>query len=243
LARALDIDNPVLALTLDDWLDVFSGHADTQYINASSNYDNLVDRYYQAIRHYDRLDECVLCGFSFAGLVALGLAERLESAGKSVASVALIDTHTPDYFDCAGVFNRVAKKIVDTENRMTTFILRLLRADKIFKHALFKNMYTKRLQLARLEACKAMVVPKLATQVTLFRAVKRSFYDPKKIDLGWCRHFPELNVFHVTGKHMGMMRGQHALGLARKLRGALFSTAEPLPATQAAQPERAVLAE
>jgi thioesterase domain-containing protein len=184
LARALDIDNPVLALTLDDWLDVFSGNSDTQYINTSSNYDRLVDRYYQAICHYDRLDECVLCGFSFAGLVALGLAERLESAGKSVASVALIDTHAPDYFDHASLFNRAAKKLVDTENRLTSLVVQMFGADKLFKHALFKNIYTKRLQLARLEACKAMRIPGLSTQITLFRAVKRSFYDPKKMDLG-----------------------------------------------------------
>jgi len=235
-ARALNVKNRILALNLDDWVEILIHGKDSNYFKDSENYDYIVERYYEQITHLGIADGSTLCGFSFGGLIALGVAKKLEERGVSLSSVALIDTHTPNYFDTASLVKRGLKKMVDLENyaviqmaEKLQLLANLFLVGSHFRRIVFKDLHLKKLHIARLKACKTLTIPELKSRVVIFRAKTRSFYDPGLKDLGWSKVIPNVEVYDVEGVHMKVMRGDKAFGLSQEFRKALIGLACVIP--------------
>jgi acetoacetyl-CoA synthetase len=81
--------------------------------------EDMADFYLDAFNNLRPQGSCILIGYSFGGLVALEMAQRLSESGKHVALLVLVDTYPhPRYFPPGQRLWLTAKKTTDRLSNM-----------------------------------------------------------------------------------------------------------------------------
>jgi acetoacetyl-CoA synthetase len=163
----------------------------------------------------------ILIGYSFGGLVALEMAQRLSEVGKSVALLALVDTYPhPRYFPPGQRLGLFAK-------RMSSYLVRALEHRSQVAGAQDRiasppgtgrlsfaqtTLRVKQSDLVALERYRPRFYP---GKIRFIRPEANSYLpnDPTAI---WKRLAAKLEVETVAGDHLGMV-GTHFESLAAVL--------------------------
>ena len=81
--------------------------------------EDMADCYLNALKNVGPQGSCILIGYSFGGLVAMEMAQRLSESGKHVALLVLVDTYPhPRYFPPGQRLWLAAKRTSDRLSNM-----------------------------------------------------------------------------------------------------------------------------
>ncbi|MCS0710057.1 non-ribosomal peptide synthetase [Massilia aurea] len=213
LGQLLDMDMPVYGLRAAG---LEEGEVPRTSVEA------MADDYLAEMRQVQPVGPYFLGGYSFGGLVAYEIANRLIAAGESVAFLGLIDTALPvplhydeekgidEFFSMLRYFGRQNPETLGQLRKMaeTRDIERML--DYCYETGLLPREIersTIRRRLATLTAnhiAKAKYwAPKINTHLTLFSAEGESRQD---CSIGWRKFYSDnLSIHTVPGNHASMM--------------------------------------
>jgi acetoacetyl-CoA synthetase len=192
--------------------------------------------YLDALKELQPDSSCILIGYSFGGLIALEMAQRLSDAGKSVALLVLIDTYPhPRYFPPAQRLWLFAKKMSGHVSNMKQMpirrafsylvdgVERRLHIAGVHKgHALPPEtrclsfaQTTSRVRESDFVALERYRPTVYRGKINFVRPEANSYLpnDPTAI---WKRLATELEIETVPGDHLGMV-GTHFKSLAAVL--------------------------
>ncbi|ADZ90629.1 non-ribosomal peptide synthetase [Marinomonas mediterranea] len=84
-------------------------------IAAQANLDGMIEQHLQQLRSQQAAGPYRLMGYSLGGVIAHGLAVRLQSMGEEVSFLGLLDTYPPDDQDWSGPTDEEAQQEVERE--------------------------------------------------------------------------------------------------------------------------------
>jgi thioesterase domain-containing protein len=196
-----------------------------------------------------------LCGYSFAGTLAFEIARQLETVGRRVAFLALLDTKcrvdlaqqeqggTPLTRRQRQRNHRYIWRHLSARDRVTYFSYyaqqrvnaireRLMHPRKTDKRNLLKKEVTRRfVERGRRNriASASYCMQSYAGSVTLFRAMLE-YRGERSLDLGWNMIAKGgVDVVEVSGNHIEILKLPHVRMLARRFRRCLREAQQKEP--------------
>ncbi len=215
LAIAMADEHPVRGVWLENEDDFLS--------LAENSVEHLAELYLRSIKSVQPSGPYRLLGSSFAGLLAMEMAQQLVRAGERVDLLAMIDTNTPE--------------LLRSRSARLAHIGHRLRSEKLHYVSGFAAKGIRRIQGAianrRAMAGKAQVAARQAFQreairryqpqpfpgeILLFVAERNTFGFARSGDLGWARYAGSgLRIHKLPGGHDGFTFRDGAKELARLL--------------------------
>lgn len=236
MVEYLDTDQSVYAVFLEEEVELIKTGQYDSVKSVFSSIPRLASRYLQSIRSVQPEGPYYLAGFSFGGLIAFEMAHQLQAAGAEVALVAMFDSmmmrKIPLWrrLQChwnlllEQGFNYLTKKVRCRMDKVMskTFLLTkrpngdlapsgggILPID-IAEREDFLDEVSER-------AARFYEPQRYSGKLLLFRAVDQSFFSETSPDLGWNPFARNLEIHHVPGNHMGIMKGPSASIVARHI--------------------------
>src|SRR5258708_6635551 len=197
----------------------------------------MAEWYLLAVRRVQPKGPYLLGGWSFGGLVAFEMAQRLDALGETVALLALLDSGVPEPGEAgpshdaqviAGVLEGVGfpmragelRARGDTGRQLADAVGRAQAAGllpPVFSAAAAHRHFE--ICKANLEAASAYRVLPYRGRITLFRTRREPGHDPTRI---WKRRAGGgLDTYDAPGQHSNMVWKPHVEELARQLRSCL----------------------
>ena len=193
--------------------------------------------YVAAVRSVQSYGPYLLGGWSMGGLIAFEMARQLQAQGQEVEFLALFDTPAPNAeeepMDEVSALASFALHLglsreqiqaaanafseADTEDPLS-FLLEYAKTASIVPHDLSLVHFRQQFDVfkANVSAARNYKAANLATNIALFRAAERS--PDADRTLGWTSSGLEnIEVHHVPGSHLTMMREPHVSVLAETL--------------------------
>ncbi|MDP8963997.1 MAG: thioesterase domain-containing protein, partial [Cyanobacteriota bacterium] len=250
LARNLGKERPVYGVYLQEEVDLLkSGKLDNQQ-TALTSVAGMAARYLKEIRTLQPVGPYFLAGESFGGLVAFEMAQQLRSQGEKVGLLALLDTEAPGAlkelprtervsrhlknFVQKGpsyALEKVAPKIDSSKKQLLSIISKNYgKVDQGSERSLQRyvtEVATNDIrQQIREQAANNYVPHPYPGKVVLFRAMDRSGFEAySDAQWGWgSLAAGGLEVHHVPGDHIGILKEPHVQVLATNLRACLERT-------------------
>jgi len=187
--------------------------------------EDMAAYYLDALNQLQPQGSCILIGYSFGGLVALEMAQRLSAAGKNVALLVLVDTYPhPRYLAPGQRLWLFSKRILGHSYRIAT--LPILRAFSYFADGLERRLRiaealnlrtlppeTSRLSFALTTArnresdflAMKRYRPRFYPGKIKFVRPERNSYLPTDPTAVWKKLAAKLDVETVPGDHLGMI--------------------------------------
>lgn len=196
LAEKLETIVPVCAVYVPQELAFFG---DQQREAHFPDVRELARLYLNAIRSRQSAGPYRLAGFSFGGVVALEVAQQLNSLGEQVELLAILDSDTPGPPLARDWLQRTVRKL--------KFWMRGL----IARTDIEPNPYY-------LAAMRRYDAPRYHGEVMLVQTNTPASHDP---GYGWERFAPGASRLHVDTTHLGLLKGESARQVADFLRPVL----------------------
>jgi aspartate racemase len=247
LARNLGKERPVYGVYLQEEVDLLkSGKLEDQQ-TALTSVAGMAARYLKEIRTLQPVGPYFLAGESFGGLVAFEMAQQLRSQGEKVGLLALFDTEAPGALKELPRTERVSRHLKNLVQKGPTYALEKVgrridssqkelvsiiskkygKVDQGSKPSLqryFTEVATLDIrQQIREQAASNYVPHPYPGKVVLFRAMDRSGFEAySDSQWGWgSLAAGGLEVHHVPGDHIGILKEPHVRVLATNLRACL----------------------
>jgi alkylation response protein AidB-like acyl-CoA dehydrogenase/thioesterase domain-containing protein/acyl carrier protein len=247
LALNLGKERPVYAVYLQEEVDLLkSGKLEDQQ-TALTSVAGMAARYLKEIRTLQPVGPYFLAGESFGGLVAFEMAQQLRSQGEKVGLLALFDTEAPGALKELPRTERVSRHLKNLVQKGPTYALEKVgrridssqkelvsiiskkygKVDQGSKPSLqryFTEVATLDIrQQIREQAASNYVPHPYPGKVVLFRAMDRSGFEAySDSQWGWgSLAAGGLEVHHVPGDHIGILKEPHVRVLATNLRACL----------------------
>lgn len=236
LARALDEEQPVYAVYLQEEIELIKAGRYESGDSVFSTIPRLAARYLYSIRTVQPHGPYYLSGSSFAGLVAFEMAQQLKDVGEEVRLIALFDSMMMrkiplrrrlqchwDLFREQGasyLFRKITNrwnKVLQVTNLSQTGAR---KPPAVARAAPRTNITDQETVLDEVSALAAQsYVPRpYHGRIILFRATDQSFFNQDSPDLGWTPYAKgDFKIHHIPGTHMGILKGLSASILAREL--------------------------
>ena len=236
MVHFLDTDQTVYAVFLEEEVELIKTGQYDPGNSVFSSIPRLAARYLQAIRSVQPDGPYYLAGFSFGGLIAFEMAQQLQAAGAEVALVAMFDSmmmrkiplrrrlqcHWNLFLEQG--FNYLTRKVrcrIDKVMGKTVPLSEPPSSDippsgggilpiDLAAREDFLDEVSER-------AARSYEPGRYSGKLILFRAVDQSFFGETSPDLGWTPFARDLEIHHVPGNHMGIMKGPSASILARHI--------------------------
>jgi acetoacetyl-CoA synthetase len=179
--------------------------------------EDMADFYLNALNNLGSHASCILIGYSFGGLVALEMAQRLSESGKHIALLVLVDTYPhPRYFPLGQRLWLTAKK---TRDHLSNKIpIRASSAPRIrgLEHPGALSPEPSRLSFAqttvRVKESDFLAMeryrPRFYPGKIRFVRPEGNSYLPNDPTAVWKKLATELEVEAVPGDHVGMVETQ-----------------------------------
>lgn len=232
----LDTDQSVYAVFLEEEVELIKTGQYDPVNSVFSSIPRLASRYLQSIRSVQPDGPYYLAGFSFGGLIAFEMAQQLQAAGAEVALVAMFDSMMMRKVPLRRRLQCHWNLFLEQGFNYLTGKVRC-RMDKVIGKTV---PLTKRpngdippsgggilpIDIAEREdlldevserAARSYEPGRYSGKLLLFRAVDQSFFGETSPDLGWNPVARDLEIHHVPGNHMGIMKGPSASILARHI--------------------------
>lgn len=247
LAHNLDSDQPVYGVYLQEEVDLLQ-EGRLEKLSASTSVTNLASHYLKEIQTLQPEGPYFLAGESFGGLIAFEIAQQLHIQGEKVALLALFDTQSPGSIKklpwrewvslhlrnllqegSTYIQKKVDQRILSSKDKVFNIISRIHRkfdprSGQILPSYLSKFFQLDVRQQFRNQAFRNYVPRSYQGKVILFWAMNRDqfeAYDPDS-QFGWGKLAAGgLEVHHVPGDHLGILKQPHVRVLAEKLRDCL----------------------
>jgi alkylation response protein AidB-like acyl-CoA dehydrogenase/acyl-CoA synthetase (AMP-forming)/AMP-acid ligase II/thioesterase domain-containing protein/acyl carrier protein len=247
LARNLGKERPVYGVYLQEEVDLLkSGKLEDQQ-TALTSVAGMAARYLKEIRTLQPVGPYFLAGESFGGLVAFEMAQQLRSQGEKVGLLALFDTEAPGSLkelsrtERVGLhlknfvqkgptyaLEKVAPKIDSSKKQLLSIINKNQdkvdqQSDRTTQRYLTEVATLDIRQQIREQAASNYVPHPYPGKVALFRAMERSGFEVySDSQWGWgSLAAGGLEVYHVPGDHIGILKEPHVGVLATNLRACL----------------------
>jgi aspartate racemase len=247
LARNLGKERPVYGVYLQEEVDLLkSGKLEDQQ-TALTSVAGMAARYLKEIRTLQPVGPYFLAGESFGGLVAFEMAQQLRSQGEKVGLLALFDTEAPGALkelsrtERVGLhlknfvqkgptyaLEKVAPKIDSSKKQLLSIINKNQdkvdqQSDRTTQRYLTEVATLDIRQQIREQAASNYVPHPYPGKVALFRAMERSGFEVySDSQWGWgSLAAGGLEVYHVPGDHIGILKEPHVGVLATNLRACL----------------------
>ncbi|MGB3510236.1 MAG: thioesterase domain-containing protein, partial [Microcoleaceae cyanobacterium] len=194
LADSLDIENMVCSVYLQEEIDVIQKGVDSQEFQEFPDVKRITQLYLNSIKKYQQQGPYFLCGESFGGIIALEVARELISQGDEVKLVAMLDTNVPGFTDRLSTWHKAIIHLNSGGIRSLSAKILARLANKDNKPKREKNATNSAISddefadvrgYFRKKAIDNYVIEPYDNSVVLFRATKRSEFEPKQVDLGW----------------------------------------------------------
>lgn len=248
LARNLGSEQPVYGVYIQNEVDLLkAGRLEKQQTALISVADQAT-LYLKEIRALQPVGPYFLAGESFGGLVAFEMAQQLHAQGEKVGLVVLFDTDAPGGLKKLPWLERVSLHLRNLSQKGATYPLEKLRRrtdeskDRLvstisriygkFDHSTERPLpdYLQEVaapdvrQQVRDQAMRNYLPHPYPGKVILFRATERSGFEADRTDTQWGWGLlvtGELEVHHVPGDHIGIIKEPHVGVLTAKLKACL----------------------
>lgn len=184
--------------------------------------EEMADEYIRAIRNQQPDGPYFLCGYSFGGLVAFEVAQRLNSNAAEVAFVGLLATLPPGHH-----LLRLWTWTAYLYRELTRGLARLKGAAADRSHAHVRGTPAA-LRAVALKALRASVAYRPATyegQLTVFEPARRDLGVPSSASL-WRRYASGLRHEKLQARHDDMLEGTNAQDVADVLTRCMEASAQ-----------------
>lgn len=248
LARNLGSEQPVYGVFIEDEVELLKAGRLEKQQTALTSVADVAALYLKEIRTFQPVGPYFLAGESFGGLVAFEMAQQLHLQGEKVPLVALFDTDAPDGLKKLPwakrvslhlrnllqkgptyALEKVGGRIDSSKYRLVSIISRIYGK---FDHSAGRPLpgYLQKVatrdvrQQVRDQAIRNYVPHPYPGKVLLFRAMNRSEFEAYYTDTQWgwgSLVAGELEVHHVPGDHLGIIKEPHVQVLAAKLRACI----------------------
>ncbi|MBD1911608.1 MULTISPECIES: non-ribosomal peptide synthetase [unclassified Leptolyngbya] len=240
LVEHLDPDQPVYGVYLEEEVEILKagpGWQDDPKFAHFSTVPAIAQQYLKAVRSLQPHGPYYFAGESFGGVIAYEMAQQLEAEGEEVALIALLDSKAPNSYAQASLKHRLKKHLEMATQQGPSYL-----ADKIqgtlnkFKGKVKLPAHSKTNEGVQpasppstdvpsdvREAFRAQVsryyfLTPYKGNVILFRAMDRDPFevDPNQ-DMGWGSYVDRLEVVHIPGNHLGILRTPNVRMMAEHL--------------------------
>ncbi len=211
LARRLADSFSAFAVFTPEELSATDANRETLAITRLSDY------YLDQIRESQAKGPYHLLGYSFAGIVAFDVAQKLKAAGEEVGLLVLIDAIIPEWNDrWTFRFKQLRRALRTPPHVLWQFIRRRLKEKMLPKFSSF-NQFRKDPKLGRLQEERIQAKSEAALSYVNRRQIytdpcllivsgDRLRQDPlKSRTCGWSEVIPNLSVRTVAGDHFKMV--------------------------------------
>jgi len=205
-----------------------------------SSIEEMADEYITAVRGQQPEGPYFLCGYSFGGLVAFELAQRLSSSADKVAFVGLLATLPPGHHLLrlrtwtAYLYRQLLQAVVQFKDRS---LHRWFNRPNAAVDRSRAQAAPAALRTVALRALCASVAYRPGTyngQLTVFEPDLRDLGVPSSASL-WSRHASALRHERLQARHDDMLHGANAPAVANLLSRCLKSAAVAVPAGASAK--------
>ncbi|AWG22183.1 hypothetical protein FFWV33_12000 [Flavobacterium faecale] len=223
----------------------FQGIGPNGYDNWFQSVEEMAAKYIEYVVEINPTGPYALSGFSFGGIVAFEMARQLESQGKEVSLIAVLDTYVDAAYYCRTPGQKKLRRIYDRNYRRADYFCQMLTSWKSFKTRINskttyiqKKYFGPKTGLPEHEA-HAMelfieadqMVDKIVDryhllpqqfEVELFRAADDKGYKLDASHLGWKKAaLKGVNIHNISGDHDCIVDPPNDKTLARMLQGLL----------------------
>lgn len=244
LARNLDPEQPVYGVYIQDEVDLLQAGRLEKQLSTLISVAEQATRYLKEIRTLQPKGPYFLAGESFGGLVAFEMAQQLHMQGEKVALLALLDTQSPLSAKkkllwhqwvslhlksllvegSTYALKKLDQRISSGKNRLS-IVSRIyrkfdLRSGRSFRSYLQEVAQLDVRQQVRDQALRNYIPSPYPGKVILFRAMERDQFEADDTDpqFGWGELAAGgLEVHHVPGDHIGILKEPHVRIMATKL--------------------------
>lgn len=240
LVEHLDPDQPVYGVYLEEEVEILKPGEDWQDNPRFAHFRSIpaiAQQYLKAVRSVQPHGPYYFAGESFGGVIAYEMAQQLEAEGEEVALIALLDSKAPNSYAQASLKHRLKKHLAIASQQGSSYLVEKIQG----KLGKFKGK-VKSMAIANTPAgvqTMAQAKPKLPPDVReafrsemirhyfltpykgnviLFRAMERDPFevDPNH-DMGWGGYAEKLEVVHIPGDHLGILKNPNVKMMAEHM--------------------------
>jgi amino acid adenylation domain-containing protein len=223
----------------------FQGIGPNGYENWFESIEEMAAKYIDSIIKISPKGPYAIAGFSFGGVVAFEIARQLKEKGKTVSTIALLDTYVDSSYYYASYTQKKLVRYFDLTHRRLNYLMQMLTSWKSFKlrfnakkeyiekqYLGINNEITEEESIAHIEFTKAnSMVTKIINryhlipqdlEVDLFRAKDDEGYKLDPTHLGWKKAaLKGVHIHNIPGDHLDIVAPPNDKVLVRMLQNIL----------------------
>jgi thioesterase domain-containing protein/acyl carrier protein len=224
----------------------FQGIGPNGYDNWFESIEEMATCYIDSMIKVNPKGPYAIAGFSFGGVVAFEIARQLKEQGKTVSTIALLDTYVDSSYYKASHSQKKLARYCDRTYKRVVFLTEMLtswkslklrfnsKKDHILKNYFGVNKYPMTEQeLVALEEFKeaSLRVDKIVDryhlkpqdlEVDLFRAKEDENFKLDPTHLGWKKiALKGVKIHNITGNHLGIVAPPNDKVLAKMIQDIL----------------------
>jgi amino acid adenylation domain-containing protein len=231
-----DNDQPVFGI---------QGIGPNGYDNWFESIEEMAACYIESIVKINPNGPYALAGFSFGGAVAFEMAKQLKEQGKTVSTIALLDSYVDSSYYCASLWQKKLLRYYDITYRRLDYLLEMLTSWNAFKmRAKAKKDYILKMHFGQkdiLSEQEALTLEEFTIangmvnkivdryhlkpqnfEVDLFRAKDDLEYKLDAEHMGWKKAaLKGVNIHNVPGNHLSIVDPPNDKVLARMIQDIL----------------------
>lgn len=219
----------------------FQGIGPNGYDNWFESIETMAAKYIESIIKINPNGPYAVAGFSFGGIVAFEIAKQLKDQGKTVNTIALLDSYVDSSYYHPSLSQKKRARYFDRTHRRIDFFIQMLTSFKSLKTRLdSKKVYLQKKYLGLKEDMtpeeaialehfieadgmvskiidKYQLIPQ-DVEVDLFRAENDESYKLDPDHLGWKKAaLKGVNIHNISGDHLSIVEPPNDKILAREL--------------------------
>ncbi len=187
--------------------------------------NHYVNQYYQIVNELQQNGPFHICGYSFGGYVAIELAKKLKTEGKTLGIISMLDTIYREPNSKLTLHQKLLTHLQITRRLGYKYPLSKLKSKlRRQKHASdeINNLSKKQIGHLRMLARHKMAahyIPSYDGHIHLFRATEHDPFNPATHmhGLGWDNHVSNLVVHKIPGNHSSILKIPNVALIASKI--------------------------
>lgn len=229
----------------------FQGVGPNGYDNWFDSIEAMAAKYIESIIKINPNGPYAIGGFSFGGIVAFEIAKQLKEQGKTVSTIALLDSYVDSSYYYPSLSQKKRARYFDRTHRRVDYFIQMLTSFKSLKTRLdSKKVYLQKKYFGLKEDMtpeetialehfieadgmvskivdKYQLIPQ-DVEVDLFRAENDESYKLDPDHLGWKKAaIKGVNIHNISGDHLSIVEPPNDKILARKIQEILDQRNQP----------------